>query len=175
MQKCLSQFMIDDIDILKVGLVSYRDHDEEGISYLTNIDIDFTTNTQHLIKSFMSINCWGGRDEPEAVFDGLKVAINDVSWREESIKFIYHILDAPCHGEKYNNYEDDKYKECPCEINIEELFLEMRKKNIKYTIIKLNDSIDKMTKEFQKYINLEIIAPKITIDKSKIQSQKILI
>ena len=50
---------------------------------------------------------WRG-DEPEAVLDGLNVAVNNVGWRDESVKFIYHILDAPCHGKKYNNIENDR-------------------------------------------------------------------
>ena len=170
-EKCLSKFMINEIDVLKVGLVTYRDHEDEGMSYLTNIDTDFTTNIKFLINNFLSINCWGGKDEPEAVFDGLKVAINDVNWRKESVKFIYHILDAPCHGKKYNNIDEDKYEECPEKISIEDLFSEMRNKDIKYTIIKLNDSVDMMLKEFQKYINIEILSPNINIDKSKIKKQ----
>ena len=57
----------------------------------------------------MDLKCAGGHDEPEAVLDGLNVAVNDVNWREESVKFIYHILDAPCHGKKYNNIERFAY------------------------------------------------------------------
>ena len=170
-QKCISQFLIDEIDVLKIGLVSYRDHEDEELSYLTNIDIDLTSNIKEAIAILMSLNCMGGKDEPEAVFDGLNVAVNNINWRKESIKFIFHILDAPCHGKKYNNIEGDKYEECPENINIENIFSEMRNKNIKYTVIKLNDSVDVMLKEFKKYVNIEIISPSINIDKKKIKIQ----
>lgn len=170
-EKCISQYFLEEIDILKVGLVTYRDHEDEGISYLTNIEYDFATNIKEMIKHLMTINCNGGKDEPEAVFDGLKVAVNDINWRKDSIKFIYHILDAPCHGKKYNSIEDDKYEECPEGIDIGELLNEMRNKNIKYTVIKLNDSIDIMLKEFQKYINIDVVSPKITLDETKIKKQ----
>ena len=170
-ERCLSQFLIDEIDVLRVGLVTYRDHEDEGISYLTNIDIDLTTNIKEVVKIINLLNCWGGKDEPEAVFDGLKVAIKDVDWRDDSIKFIYHILDAPNHGKKYNNIEEDKYEECPNNINVDELLIEMRNKDIKYTVIKLNDSIDIMLKEFKKSINIEILSPNVKIDQTKIKIQ----
>ena len=48
----------------------------------------------------------------------------------------------------------------------------MRNKKIKYTVIKLNDSVDIMLKEFQKFINIDIISPKITIDETKIKKQE---
>ena len=80
-------------------------------------------------------------------------------------------MDAPCHGKKYNSIEDDKYEECPEGIDIGELLNEMRNKNIKYTVIKLNDSIDIMLKEFQKYINIDVVSPKITLDETKIKKQ----
>ena len=62
-ERCLSQFLIDEIDVLRVGLVTYRDHEDEGISYLTNIDIDLTTNIKEVVKLINLLNCWGGKDE----------------------------------------------------------------------------------------------------------------
>ena len=165
-QKCLSQFIFEEIDVLKVGLVSYKDHDDENKTYLTNIDIDLTDNIKEVINKINEIKCSGGKDEPEAVLDGLNVAVNDVGWREESVKFIYHILDAPCHGKKYNNSENDRLEDCPNNIDVEELLIEIRNKDIKYSVIKLNDSADIMLKEFQKVINLEVLSPKVYNDKS---------
>ena len=49
-EKCLSQFIFDEIDVLKVGLVTYKDHDDEDKSYLTNIDIDLTDNLEEVIS-----------------------------------------------------------------------------------------------------------------------------
>ena len=172
MERCISQFYLDEIDILKVGIVTYKDHDDDGISYLTNIESNLTTDIKDVINNLVSLNCLGGGDEPEAVFDGLKVALKDINWRKKSIKFIYHILDAPCHGEKYHNIQGDKYENCPEGIDIEKVLNEMRNKKIKYTVIKLNDSVDIMLKEFQKFINIDIISPKITIDETKIKKQE---
>ena len=171
-EKCLSQFIFDSIDVLKVGLVTYKDHDDEKKLYLTKIDIDLTENLKEVIDKIMDLKCAGGHDEPEAVLDGLNVAVNDVNWREESVKFIYHILDAPCHGKKYNNIESDNHDECPNNIDLEDLLIEIRNKDIKYSIIKLNDSCDLMLQEFQKFINLEVLSPKVLKDKSNFMLQE---
>ena len=171
-EKCLSQFILDEIDVLKVGLVTYKDHDDENKLYLTNIDIDLTDNLKEVVNKIMELKCSGGRDEPEAVLDGLNEAVNNVSWRKESVKFIYHILDAPCHGKRYNNIENDKYEDCPNNIDMEDLLIEIRNKDIKYSVIKLNDSADIMLKEFQKIINLEVLSPKVYIDKSSFMLQE---
>ena len=171
MQKCLSKFLLDEINVLKVGIVTYKDHEDEEKRYLTNIDIDLTRNLKEVNNIIMSLSCGGGKDEPEAVLDGLKTAIYDAGWRNESIKFIFHILDAPCHGKKYNDLDDDKLESCPNNIDVEELFYEMRNKNINYYIIKLNDSINIMTKEFAKYIKFETLSPEVYFDKSDVMQQ----
>ena len=171
-EKCLSQFFFDEIDVLKVGIVTYKDHEDEKKSYLTNIDIDLTDNIKEVINKINQLKCEGGGDEPEAVLDGLNVAINDINWRDESVKFIYHILDAPCHGKKYNNIESDRLEECPNNIDLENLLIEIRNKDIKYSVIKLNESANIMLEEFQKFINLEILSPKVSIDKSNFVLQE---
>ena len=165
LEKCLSKYLIDEIDILKVGILTYKDHEDEDKTYLTNIDIDLNGNLDKVNNIIMSLNCCGGKDEPEAVLDGLKVALDNISWREHSIKYIYHILDAPCHGKKYNNIEGDKLEDCPNNIDVEQLFCEMRNKNINYSIIKLNDSLDIMIKEFKKIHSFEVLSPKVHYDK----------
>ena len=171
MEKCLSKFLLVEFDVLKVGIVSYKDHEDENKTYLTNIDIDLTGNLKDVNDIIMSLVCGGGKDEPECVFDGLKTALNDINWRDDSIKFIYHILDSPCHGKQYNKIEGDKLENCPNNIDIEKIFTEIRNKNINYSIIKLNDSVDIMIKEFKKLINLEVFTPKVYYDKGDIMAQ----
>ena len=171
-QKCISKYFLEEIDVLRIGIVTYKDHGDEDKTYLTNIDIDLTGNYKEVDNIIKSLTCGGGKDEPEAVLDGLSVAVNDVNWREESIKYIFHILDAPCHGKKYNNIEGDKYESCPKNIDVEELLIDLRNRNIKYSVIQLNDSTDLMIKEFKKFVNLEILSPEIYYDKSNIMAQE---
>lgn len=172
-ERCLTQFKFDEIDVLKIGLVTYKDHNDENRTYLTNVDIDLTENIQDVIDKILEIKCEGGGDEPEGVEDGLNTAINKVTWRNDSVKFLYHFLDGPPHGKKYNNCDMDKYEECPNKIDLEELLFEIRNKDIKYSLIKLNDSLDTMIQEFQKIINIEILSPgKVYVDKRDFMLQE---
>ena len=165
-ERCLTQFRFNEIDVLKIGLVTYKDHNDENKTYLTKIDIDLTKNIKDVIDKIMEIKCEGGGDDPEGVEDGLNTAINEIKWRNESVKFLYHFLDGPPHGKKYNNCEMDKFDECPNKIDLEELLYDIRIKDIKYSLIKLNDSLDIMIQEFQKIINIEILSPdKVYVDK----------
>ena len=82
-----------------------------------------------------------------------------------------HILDAPGHGKKLNNLEGDKIENCPKNLNYEQILDKIRKKGIIYHIIKINDSIDIMVKEFEKIIDIEIIKPEINMDKTKVLKQ----
>ena len=172
-ERCLTQFRFYEIDVLKIGLVTYKDHNDENRTYLTKIDIDLTENIKDVIDKIMEIKCEGGGDDPEGVEDGLNTAINKIKWRNESVKFLYHFLDGPPHGKQYNNCEMDKYDECPNKIDLKELLYDIRNKDIKYSLIKLNDSLDIMIQEFQKIINIEILSPdKVYVDKRDFMLQE---
>ncbi len=170
LEKNISKFFLEEIDIIKIGVITYRDHDDEEKTYLTNVETDLT-EIKNIKEIISNIQFTGGKDEPEAVFDGLNSALNDINWREKSTKFLVHILDAPCHGKKFNNLEGDKIEKCPKNLNIEEILGNIRKKEINYFIIKINDSINMMIQEFKKLINIEILKPEINMDKNKIIKQ----
>ena len=171
LEKNLSKFFIEDINIIKIGIITYKDHEDEEKTFLTNIDLDLTNDFKDIKNIIKSINYTGGKDEPEAVLDGLNTALNDISWREKSTKFLVHILDAPAHGKKFNNIEGDKIENCPKNLNAEDILNNMRKKGIEYFIIQINDSIDMMIQEFRKYIDIEVLKPEIKMDKNKILKQ----
>ena len=171
LEKNLSKFFLEEIDIIKIGIVTYRDHDDEEKTYLTNIETDLTDDIKEIKNIINNINYSGGKDEPEAVIDGLNAVLSDISWREKSTKFLVHILDAPCHGKKYNNLEGDKIENCPKNLNVEEILDNLRKKGIEYFVIKINDTIDMMIEEFRKNIDIEVLKPEITMDKNKILKQ----
>ena len=171
-EKCLSQYIFDEVDVLKVGLVTYKDHGDENKYYLTKIKFNLTENIKEAVKVIMAITCQGGSDVPEAVLDGLQVAVKDMNWRKDSVKFIYHILDAPSHGPKYNINIKDNLEKCPNDIDVEELMEEIRNKDIKYSVIKLDDCVDAMLESFQQMVNVEVLAPKVFPDKTKIIPQE---
>lgn len=74
--------------------VFYRDETDD---YLTK-NSDFTENFDTTIEFIQKQNADGGGDFPEAVHSALNVAINDLSWSEDSkAKIAFLLLDAPPH------------------------------------------------------------------------------
>ena len=169
-KKTISHYLNDDVDVLKLGLVAYRDHDQDNIenSYTSNILCNLTDDYNTFRKALYEIKCIGGDDECEAVIDGLYETVNLISWREDSIKIIYHICGGPCHGADYraDNYKDiknyDKYENgCPCGIDVKNTLKTIRGKYIEYNIICLEEGLEKMLEEFSKSIKVEIMSSNI--------------
>jgi len=54
--------------------------------------------------------------------DGLFDSIHRVGWTDNSLRFIFHIGDAPPHGKEYLNNGRDGFPEgCPCKYKIADL------------------------------------------------------
>lgn len=79
----------------RIGLVTYRDKDDE---YVTK-HFPLTHGVVSLHNFLIDIGYGGGYDIREAVADGLRVAIRDMKWNRKSKKFILLIGDAPPHLE----------------------------------------------------------------------------
>lgn len=77
---------------LRLGIVSFKDYFEEYLYKRENFESD--------IKSFSSdletLQCGGGRDIPEAVYEGLYAAIREYPWSAEA-RIVILIGDAPPH------------------------------------------------------------------------------
>jgi len=156
-------------DLLKVGIVAYRDHgdEKEKDSYVT-IKQDFTDgNTSR--KFLAELTAKGGLDKAEAVFDGLNEVIN-LSWRQESSKFLVHFIDGPPHGNAYG--PDERYPNgCPCNILDDDIFYPMRDLNLKYSLLKLNDDVDVMCESFLEFFDVDVIKLDIEYDKNEKKTQ----
>jgi hypothetical protein len=81
------------VPISRIGVVAYRDRGEE---YLTKwVDLSFSTSK---IQGFLvNLTSGGGGDWPEAVFDGMDVAIRDLTWRKKSKRIIVLVPGSPPH------------------------------------------------------------------------------
>ncbi len=77
----------------KIGLVTYRDAGDE---YVTQAH-PLTFSTGKLYNFLKQVEPGGGGDLEEAVFEALRVAIEDLTWREDTKKIILLIGDAPPH------------------------------------------------------------------------------
>lgn len=123
---------------LKFGFVSYKDHPPEDPDYVTLCQ-DLTDHNQ--CKEFIDqIYASGGGDAAEAVLDGIYDATTKLSWRKDSIKLIFHIGDAPPHGNQYTSSSDNFPGGCPCGYTIEMIASEMEKRKIKYRFLIINSS-----------------------------------
>ena len=78
---------------LRFGMVSYRDRDD---TYVTRLH-DFDGNVERFQQTIRGVRASGGNDYPESLNQALHEAVNDASWRENSIRLTFLIADAPPH------------------------------------------------------------------------------
>ena len=148
--KTISQFKIESISVLKFGLVAYRDHDQENESYVSKVLCNLTDNKKEFRESLYSLEAKGGEDECEAVLDGLDEVVNNIKWRNDSMKFLYHFCGSPPHGKDINCDAEDNYPDgCPCGKQYRDIIQQLRGKGIEYNIISIiKDSLQKMMEAF---------------------------
>lgn len=164
--RCITQYKINNDDLLRIALVCYRDHPPQGKS-TGNFTLDFTHEHVKFKEILKSINAKGGGDQAEAVLDGLDEVVNNLTWRKESEKLLFHILDAPPHGSLFGNEKDSFPDGCPCGKNHETILLEMREKEIDYTLIKLSPSVDKMVEIFSSFVEIDVLTLDFERDNNK--------
>jgi Mg-chelatase subunit ChlD len=80
---------------VRFGIVAYRDR---GDLYLTRL-FPFTREIAEVQRSLDTLDANGGGDEPEAVAEGLSVAVHELSWDKSSTvaRMIFLIGDAGPH------------------------------------------------------------------------------
>lgn len=83
----------------RIGIVAYRDKGEE---YVTKwVDLSFSTGK---LQDFLTnLHAGGGGDWPEAVYEGLEAAVNDLNWRKKSKRIIILVPGSPPHAETVSN------------------------------------------------------------------------
>jgi hypothetical protein len=77
----------------RIGIIAYRDKGEE---YVTKwVDLSFSTSK---LQDFVSnLKAGGGGDWPEAVYDGMEAAVNDLKWRKNSKRVVIVLAGSPPH------------------------------------------------------------------------------
>ena len=144
---------------LLFAIVAYRDHPPQDSTFVTKI-CDFTSSI-NAEKFLHELTASGGGDVPEAVLDGLHDAIYNVNWREKSEKFCFLIADAPPHGKRFVEGGDGFSNGCPCGFSEEIMLPKMKEMKIDFTVLKVNNTVEKMIEIFSKYINMDVFQPKI--------------
>lgn len=85
------------VPLTRFGVVAYRDRDKES-RFLTRIQ-PLTLNISRVRRFLDNVPAFGGYDWPEAVDEGLRVAVQNSGWREGAKKVIILVGDAPPHDE----------------------------------------------------------------------------
>ncbi|PLW45449.1 hypothetical protein PCANC_06712 [Puccinia coronata f. sp. avenae] len=83
-------------DCLRIGLIAYRDHPPQDMSYVT-LKFGFTSSPKEVKESLKSLWASGGGDGPEAVTAAMHEALT-LDWRPQASKMAVLITDAPPHG-----------------------------------------------------------------------------
>ncbi|HZS76540.1 MAG TPA: vWA domain-containing protein [Ktedonobacteraceae bacterium] len=100
---------------LRLGVVEYRDHPpQDKMVYKVYA---FARDLQHAQKNIRGLAADGGGDMPEAVFDGIVAAINELEWRRHARRLLVLVGDAPPHG--VGAQGDHFGNGCPCGETIE--------------------------------------------------------
>lgn len=121
----------------RFGFVGYRDHPPEDTSFVTRVK-DFCSY-KSLTAFIDRQTADGGGDYPEAVFDGLRDSVTKCSWedhaKDETLRYIIHICDAPPHGREYHKWTAFPCG-CPAGITLKQLGRLFFENNIRYRLYK---------------------------------------
>jgi len=96
---------------LRLAVVEYRDHPPQDHSFVARA-YDFSGDLGKVQKTINGLKPDGGGDTPEAVYDGLSAACEELAWRGHSQRLAVLIGDAPPHG--YPRGGDGFPNGCPC-------------------------------------------------------------
>lgn len=135
--------------IAGIAFVGYKDWCD-GVDHFEILQ--FTTNTQQFRQFLDGITATGGGDYPEDVLGGIQAAVN-LNWPvDSSTRIIFHMGDAPPHGNPYyHSHHDTLPKGHPSDPKLRPLFGAMRARHIDYHFGKIGQGCDLMIKRFQKY------------------------
>lgn len=83
----------------RIGIVAYRDKGDEFVTKW--VDLSFSTGK---LQDFLAnLRAGGGGDWPEAVYEGVEVAVNDLNWRKKSKRIVIVVPGSPPHAETVSN------------------------------------------------------------------------
>jgi hypothetical protein len=103
-----------DFPALRIGLIAYKDYFEE---YLYK-RLDFSSDIPSFSAELSSIECGGGRDIPEAVYEALYAAIDEYPW-DAGTKLLVLVGDAPPHPLPRGSIAESDVEEAAREAGIE--------------------------------------------------------
>ncbi|ETO09642.1 hypothetical protein RFI_27739 [Reticulomyxa filosa] len=110
--------------------------------------LDFTENINEFKDFLGKLTATGGGDDCEDVIGGLEKCVG-LKWSSKT-KVLFHIADAPPHNRMYHDGAGDNHPDDTKRDHTVVLRALQKKRNLRYYIGKLNDSVNKMIRVFKK-------------------------
>jgi hypothetical protein len=112
---------------LRLAVVEYRDHPPQDHTFVARPH-DFQADLARCQKVINNLQPNGGGDAPEAVYDGLEVACEQLHWRRHSCRLAVLVGDSPPHG---TGIHGDGFRNgCPCGLTHERVTAKLEEKGI---------------------------------------------
>ena len=112
---------------LRLAVVEYRDHPPQDNSFVARPHA-FEADLARCQKVINGLQPDGGGDAPEAVYDGLQTACDQLDWRPHSCRLAVLVGDSPPHGTGCGG--DGFRNGCPCGLTTERVTALLEAKGI---------------------------------------------
>lgn len=123
------------------GAVFYRDFGDAQPFIVIPFQEDISSQ-------FLFIHGEGGNDIPEDVAGGYQKVL-DMNWNLADVKFCFHITDAPPHGILWHTPDITDFYPHPVGRTLEDLIQELHRRDVHLSIIRINDTTDRMIENFR--------------------------
>jgi hypothetical protein len=127
-----------------VSFVGYRDYsDEEQI-----IEFPFRSSADTM-AAIRNVQADGGDDQAEDVAHAMFRTLHQ-DWSEADVKIVFHIADAPAHGEAFHSiHVSDRYpRGDPHGLDPRDFVEKLSFLNVHYTFVRIHESTDTMIEHF---------------------------
>ena len=121
---------------VRLSFIGYRDFDR-NLKEEEYVNIDFTENHEFIKNSISDCQATGGGDTCEDVAGALEKGLNK-NWNSKA-RYAILVCDAPAHGKKYHNNQDDSFPQGdPKGRNIEKFIDEFHNLNVNFFCVEIS-------------------------------------
>jgi hypothetical protein len=146
------------------GAVFYRDFGDTPQFHVVPFKEDITDDIQH-------IQAEGGGDIPEDVAGGYQKVL-DMDWSDATVKFCFHIADAPPHGLAWHDPDiEDNFLLLPDSRSLEDIIGELHEQTIRLSFIRIHSSTDRMIENFRTVYGNELNIMELDVDDNTIYNE----
>ena len=132
---------------VRLSFIGYRDFDR-NLKEEEYVNIDFTENHEFIKNSISDCQATGGGDTCEDVAGALEKGLNK-NWNSKA-RYAILVCDAPAHGKKYHNNQDDSFPQGdPKGRNIEKFIDEFHNLNVNFFCVEISSITNVMLNCFR--------------------------